>query len=213
MKRTILISLLCLELAISLVFLGGSIVFVSQVPKKFPISDLTMTANLLRQYADAVEAQRDNIDRFGSRNMPAYAVNLRELSYLTNDLQPLAEFIRQVAGLTSGEFLGIKIHPMKDLEVAAGDLEALMPRLSKTLGQTSTIFRDYTKEDHEKLIKALDSTILQLRNVAGTIELRAQELPGQIRMAGMALVLLSCVMLLFVATQLMLLPPAQQPSK
>ncbi|GEM_PF-5951505 len=212
-KRTTLITLLCLEMAISLILLIGSVIFTVQAPKSLPASDMVMTANLLRQYADAVDAQRDNIDRFGSKNMPAYAVNLRELSYLATDIQPLVEFMRQIAALPAGEIFGIKVKPMKDLEVAARDLEALMPRISKTLAQTSTIFRDYTKEDHAKLIKALDSTVMQLRNTADTLELQSKELPGQIRMIGMALVLLTIVMILFVTTQLMLLPPENPMTK
>lgn len=210
MKRRIAIILITLEIVLAVCFLAGGVIFTQQVTRLLPLSDLTMAHNTLRQYADALDAQRDNWDRIGGDVIPSYAVNLRELGVLANDLAPAAALLRTSATFSTPQVLGIpSVQPLRDMEDAAMDLEALLPRLAKTLEQTAVSFDDYTENDHKKLIESIDSTILLLRNCADTMEARINDIPKQMRLLGMAVCFAAAVMLLFASTQLLLLPPTK----
>lgn len=208
MKRTIAILLISLETLLSLLFLCGGIVFLRQAKTHLPISQLTIAKNTLRQYAATLDCQRDNLDRFGTRVIPGYAVNLQELSILAKDLVPAVELLRQTTTLSTPKVFRIPSYqPLADFEQAAEDLKALLPRLSRTLQQTAQSFRDYTAQDHEKLIQSLDSTIVLLNVTADSLEQQIQALPAYARTTALAICLAGLVMLLFAATQFLLLPP------
>lgn len=210
MRRRFAIILICIEIVLSVCFLVSGIMFVRSTSRMLPVSDLTMIQNTLRQYADVFDAQRDNIDRFGSQAIPSCAVNLRELSVLAKDLAPAAELLRSSTTMKTPSVLGIpSIQPLRGLEDIAFDLELLLPRLSRTLEQTANSFQDYTEHDHRLLIQSIDSTILLLRSCADTLEIRISELPIQMRRLGIIVCLGTLVMLLFAATQFLLLPPRE----
>lgn len=211
MKRRIAIILIVLEIALSLCFLAGGVAFTRQVKSVLPVSDLLMVENTLRQYADVLDAQRDNIDRFGSMVVPSFSMNLRELGVLANDLGPAAALLRTSSTFSTPQMLFIpSVQPLRGMEDIAMDLEVLLPRLARTLEQTADSLQDYTENDHRKLVEAIDSTILLLRFSADTIDARVTDIPKQLRMLGMAVCIAAAIMVLFASTQLLLLPP---PSK
>lgn len=214
MKRLIAILLIAIQLVVGLLFLTGGVVAYCRASRMAPVAELTILKNTLLQYAGSLDAKRDNLDRFGSRVIPGYAANLRELSVLLGDLEPLTTLLRQTASISTPAVLGLRpVKPLSGLEETAEDLEALLPRLSKTLAQSSDAFRAYTEEDHEKVIQSLDSTILVLRNTAEDLEEFAELLPGRLRMAAAGFLLFAGFLLLSTVTQILLLPPGKSPDE
>ena len=210
MRREIAIILVALELLLSISFLSASAYLFVQARHFSPFAELTKAQTLLRQYADAADAQRDNLDRFGSAVIPGYSANLRDLSALTRDLQPIAKLLRQAAKTSTPSVLGVAgMKPFAELEDAARDLEALLPRLSKSLNETSRSLKSYTSKDHEKLIQALDSTILVLNQTADDIDVWKQSIPRGIRLASAVLLLFSLTVMMLSVSQTLTLPPAR----
>ena len=70
MRREIAIILVALELLLSISFLSASAYLFVQARHFSPFAELTKAQTLLRQYADAADAKRDNLDRFGSAVIP-----------------------------------------------------------------------------------------------------------------------------------------------
>lgn len=210
MRREIAIILVALELLLSISFLSASAYLFVQARHFSPFAELTKAQTLLRQYADAADAQRDNLDRFGSAVIPGYSANLRDLSALTRDLQPIAKLLHQAAKTSTPSALGVAgLKPFAELEDAARDLEALLPRLSKSLNETSRSLKSYTSKDHEKLIQALDSTILVLNQTADDIDVWKQSIPRGIRLASAVLLLFSLTVMMLSVSQTLTLPPAR----
>ena len=208
MKRTIAIFLISLETLLALLFLGSGFVFLRQVQKHIPTTQLTLAKDTLRQYADILNCQRENLDRFGTHIVPSYASNFQELSNVTKNLIPIVELMRKTATISTPKFFQIPSYqPLADFGAVAENLNELLPHLSYSLEQTAQTCRDYTQQDHEKLLQSIDSTIILLNVTADCIEQQTQALPFYAKNTGLAVCLAGLVMLLFAATQFLMLPP------
>lgn len=211
MKRSIAICLVTLELLLSGILLAGALVFTVLVPRRFPVADCRMLQALLTQYATALDAQRDNWDRLGTRVVASYAVNFRELGALSLETGELVGALRETLAVPVPGFLGnLSLKPAEDLKRVSRDLEVLLGRLSRTMDQTAQVFSDYSQEDHQKFLAAVDSTILLLQLYAQRAGQAAATGPRLLRNAGLAVSLLALLLFCLSLNQALNLPPPRR---
>lgn len=211
MKRKIALCLVSLELLLSGVFLTGALLFALMAPRHFPVADCRMLQTLLVQYATALDAQRDNWDRLGTRVVASYAVNFRELGALSLETGELVGALRETLAAPVPGFLGnLSLKPAEDLKRVSRDLETLLGRLSRTMNQTAQVFSDYSQEDHRKFLDAVDSTILLLQLYAQRAGEVAETGPRVLRYAGWSASLLALLLFCLSLNQALTLPPPQR---
>lgn len=209
MKRTIAILLLCLELPLATLLLTGSVAFFVLAPRAFPHQKLTRLQQTLAQAAQTLEQHNARLADLEQQILPGYAVHLREISTLTEQGESLLTALRQNPALPILGLLGFpQPSALTDLTQLTENLEALLPRISRTTIQASRYLEDTASQDLPQLRKTLAEATQTLRDLETKTRRLQQGGPRILRLLGAASILLPLLLLCLALSNALNLPPA-----
>jgi len=164
MRRPIAIVLCTLSLIFSLAVIVTCLTGFGVTRKLIDQSQVVAFETALRAYADSLDSIRDSVDVTGSQ-IPIYALTLRKTAKIFEDAQKAADELEKLTSITVSN-----IQPFGSLEGISRDLREFLPQFSKSLEAAEISLSGYTQADHEKIIDAIDKTVLLLKTNADKLE-------------------------------------------
>ncbi|MGN0867214.1 MAG: hypothetical protein ACI4SG_06015 [Oligosphaeraceae bacterium] len=213
MKRTIAILLLCLELTLATLLLAGSVAFFVLAPRAFPRQELARLQQTLAQAAQTLEQQNARLADLEQKILPGYAVHFREISALTGQGEELLAALRRNPALPILGLLGFpQANAIAELSQLTENLEALLPRISRTSLQASQYLEDTAQKDLPPLRKTFSDAACALRELERKTQTLQETGPQSLRTLGAFATLLPLLLLCLAASNALTLPPPGKPS-
>ncbi len=208
MKRTIALLLLWGELILSTLLLAGSVAFFLLAPRAFPRQELSHFRETLDQAAQTLEQQSARLATLEQQLLPGYAVHLREISALTEQGEGLLTALRRNPALPLLGILGFpQANALTELTQLTENLEALLPRISRTTLQSAQVLEDAAQQDLPQLRQSLRHAADDLRTLEGKTLALQEKGPRLLRTLAAFATLLPLLLLCFAASNALTLPP------
>lgn len=134
--------------------------------------EMANVRTMMRKCADAIDLQRDTIDRIGA-HLPEYGEALSKCATLLEDTGPAVSGMQRLLAVNPNAipFLGpVLAANLGRLDALAGDLSAATPVLARDMHYTAEVMKDWTPGQNVLFISSLDSIVMTLRISADMLE-------------------------------------------